>query len=66
MKVDQSIKRIRAFAAKHNLPKARLAKMAGMHDTRLRFIDDDGWNPTVKTLRGLESAIDIFEKTNTA
>ena len=57
MSVDQAIERIRAFARANQIPKSRLALLAGMRDTVLRNFDKDSWNPTAETLRRLESLI---------
>jgi ribosome-binding protein aMBF1 (putative translation factor) len=55
--VDQSIHRIRAFAAAKGWKKGRLASEAGLNDTTLRAFHDPDWNPTADTLRQLEAII---------
>ncbi|MFD2232789.1 helix-turn-helix domain-containing protein [Phaeospirillum tilakii] len=57
MTIAQTLLRIRAFAAQPGWTKTRLAREAGLHDTRLRHMDDDGWNPTRRTIEALESVI---------
>jgi len=57
MTVDRSIERIRAFAAQHKMRPARLAKAAGLHQNTLRGFNRPGWNPTLETVRRIESII---------
>lgn len=54
---DQVVQRVRAFAHTEKLSKGRLAVRAGLRDSTLRAFDRADWNPTVKTLRALESII---------
>lgn len=61
-RLDTAIERIRAYARAQGWKKSRLAKEAGMSDTVLRGFDQPNWNPTVETLRRLETIIpDKFE-----
>jgi hypothetical protein len=57
MSVDVAIARIRAYAHQKRWSKSRLAIEAGMTDTVLRRFDHRDWNPTVGTLRRLETLI---------
>lgn len=51
------VHRIRSFADAEGLSKGRLAGRAGLRESTLRKFDRDDWNPTLKTLRALESII---------
>ena len=55
--IDHTISRIRAFAVYRGWKKSRLAAEAGINDTTLRHFDDPNWNPTIETLRRLETII---------
>lgn len=55
--IDQSIHRVRAFAASQGWTKTRLAREAKINDTTLRDFDEPSWNPTARTLRQLEEII---------
>lgn len=55
--IDQTIARIRAFAAANGWTKSRLAKEAGINDTTLRNFHEPDWNPTTDTIRELEAII---------
>lgn len=55
--VDQTIRRIRAYAEFRKWKKSRLAVEAGMPDTTLRDFHKADWNPTAETLRRLEAII---------
>lgn len=55
--VQQTIARIRAFAASQKWSKTKYAKEAGIPDTTLRHFHNEAWNPTAVTLERLESII---------
>jgi len=54
---DFAIKRIRAYAKEKGWRKSRLATEAGLSDTTLRDFDKEGWNPSVRILREVESVV---------
>ena len=54
---QKNIHRVRAYFKASGLSKAGLAKEAGIRDTVLRHIDDEAWNPTVRTLERLERVV---------
>lgn len=58
MSIDQSIARIRQFAADRGLRRARLAREAGLHPNTLRGFHDPEWNPQIETIRKLEAYVD--------
>lgn len=55
--IEQSISRVRAYAAHQKWTKSRFAKEAGLQDTTLRNFHEPDWNPTAETLRQLEAVI---------
>lgn len=57
MSTDQAVARIRRYAAEQGLTRNQLAKLSGLHWHSLRDMDRDDWNPTLTTLRRLESII---------
>lgn len=64
--IDQTIARVRAFAAAQGWKKSRFAKEAGLQDTVLRKFDEPDWNPTTETLRRLEAVIPASFKSDEA
>jgi len=57
MIVNDSIQRIRAFAASMKWSRNRIATEAGIAESTIRNIFEDDWNPRVETLRQLEKVI---------
>ncbi len=55
--IDAVIARIRLFRREMKIPRSRLATMAGIFENALRKIDDEGWNPTARTIAKLEVLI---------
>jgi len=55
--VDQSIQLVRSFLDKEGVAKSRLAAMAKVPEGCTRAILNEDWNPTIDTLRKLESAL---------
>lgn len=54
---EYSVYRIKAFAREMGWAKSKFAIEAGLQPTTLRNFDSDGWNPTLDTLKALESII---------
>lgn len=57
MTVNDTIRRIRAFARFKGWNRNRLATEAKVAESTIRQIFDDGWNPRADTLRQLEAVI---------
>ncbi len=55
--IDTAIKRIRQFRKEQGITKYRLACMAGVPENSVRKLDSVEWNPTLETLRSLDSVI---------
>jgi ribosome-binding protein aMBF1 (putative translation factor) len=55
--VDQSIQLVRSFLSNEGVAKSRLATMAKVPEGCTRTILNEDWNPTIDTLRKLESAL---------
>jgi hypothetical protein len=51
------IHRIRAYRRTYNIPRSRLAELAGVWENAIRNMDDESWNPTYRTLAKLEALI---------
>lgn len=60
--VEHSIEAIRAFKKLYNVPKVRLAELAGIHEKSLTNMDDPDWAPMVSTLRKLEKVMLEYPK----
>ena len=56
MSIDDTIGRLRTFARTYNLSQAKFAKKAELHPSTLNGFYEDGWSPTVNTIRALEKA----------
>lgn len=54
---EESIARIRRYAAFKKWSKAKLARKAGLHTNTLRDFDHANWNPRLVTLQSLERLI---------
>lgn len=54
---DFALKRIRAYVDQQGWKKSRLATEAKLHDTTLRDFDKEGWNPSLRILRTVESIV---------
>ena len=65
--LDSAIKRIKVYAfAVAGLNKRQLSLNAGLKPGTIRHIHDENWNPTLTTLKALESIIPpdwTFEET---
>lgn len=57
MLVDQSIARVRAFAAAKKWSRNKLATEAGVAESTIRSFGEPGWSPNAETLRRLEAII---------
>lgn len=57
MGIDGALARVRAYRSEMGWSRARLAAAAGIQDTVLRHLDEEGWNPTAETVRRLEAVI---------
>lgn len=57
MSIDQAIERVRQFRVAKGWTVNRFAVEAGVTESTLRKIDDDGWNPERKTLLKLEAVM---------
>lgn len=57
MPLDSAIDRIRAYAETKGWRPSRLAREAELHANTLRDFDKAAWNPSLETLRKLESII---------
>lgn len=57
MSIQQTIERIRTFAAAKGWKKGRLAREANVNKTTLRDFHNETWNPTAETIKKLESVI---------
>jgi ribosome-binding protein aMBF1 (putative translation factor) len=55
--VDRLIADIRSYMADEGLSRTALAERAQISESTIRHIDSDDWNPTVETLRKLETAM---------
>jgi len=58
MHTNTLIADLQAFAAERRWRPSRLAKEAGLHPNTLRHFKLPTWNPTLDTLRRLESLIE--------
>lgn len=57
-KVDYAIQRIKIFAfAISGMNRHQLALKAGLTESATRHIHTDNWNPTLNTIRQLESVV---------
>ena len=57
-KVDYAIRRIKIFTfAVSGMNRSQLAKKAGLTESATRNIHNDTWNPTLQTIRMLESVV---------
>lgn len=55
--IQASILRIRAFVRDGGLTLSGVARRAGLRESTIRHVNDDGWNPTRETLEKLEMSI---------
>jgi DNA-binding XRE family transcriptional regulator len=55
--IEYTIHRIREFRKANGYAKFRLATLAGIHEASTRKIDDKEWNPTLETIKALDSII---------
>lgn len=55
--ISEIIQNIKTVRRERNIPKSRLATIAGVWENVTRNIDDDDWNPTIETALKLEAAI---------
>mgnify|MGYP001564768280 CR=1 FL=1 len=55
--ISEIIQNIKTVRRELNIPKSRLAEIAGVWENSTRNIDDDDWNPTIETALKLEAAI---------
>lgn len=54
---EDLIQHIRKTAKDRKLSKYALAKLGGLHETALKDIYQDSWNPRYKTLQKLERGL---------
>lgn len=55
--IDQSIRRVRAYAYRNRIRPSGLARAAGMGPNALAGMADERWDPQANTLRRLEECI---------
>lgn len=60
--IERSVKRMKLFRKVFDISILGYAKLAGVSESVVRYIDTEDWNPTLKTLIRLESVIpEIFK-----
>lgn len=60
LKIDAFVADLRQRAASSGMTKVELARKAMLHANTLRDFDHDGWNPSLTTLRKLETSLETL------
>jgi transcriptional regulator with XRE-family HTH domain len=59
MSINQTLERVREFRQRKGWTLSKFAREAGLRESTIRKMDDDSWNPEIRTLQKLEAVIAV-------